>query len=162
MAAKKRTQRAPKGPKPLDLAKTEPVASAVPVASARLDALEAAHGPLPAGYREFMSRLGAGEYGGAFYVYPPDRVAAFTKENGAFIRSELELWENADEVLAKGAADRLVFLAHTTAGELGMLAFVAGAPDQLLFFPRPSLGCRVERMGPTFLHAAARLWPEDD
>lgn len=110
-----------------------------------------------------MSRLGPGEYEGAFYVYvPPDRIAAFTKENGAILRDNLELWENAGDVLAEGEVDRLVFLAHTTAGELGMLAFVTGASDRLFFFPRPSVGCRVEPIGPTFLHAAARLWPRDD
>ncbi len=160
MAAKKK-KRATKAKKPMDYDVIEPLAQAIPITNEAVDALEAVYGALPDRYREFMTRFGPGEYGGWFSVYDPAAVHSFTKENRAFIRDNLDLWDDAANELSLADLERLVFLAHTTAGELGMLGYVGGAPERLLFFPRPRIGSRMEEMGPTFAHAIARWFEED-
>ena len=159
--AEKKKKRATEAKKPIDFDVIEPLAQAMPAANEAVDALEAVYGALPDRYREFMTRFGAGEYRGGFFVYNSAAVHRFTKENRAFIRDNLDLWDDAAKEISADDLERLVFLAHTTGGELGMLGYVGGAPERLLFFPRPSTGFRMEEMGPTFAHAIARWFEED-
>lgn len=138
----------------LDFDTIEAPAPRVDVTEQQLAAMEAEHGALPARYRDFMLRFGPGEYRGRLFVYTVDQVRDATREQRAFVRDNLELWDNAGEVLAPGEVQRLVFLGHATSGNLGKLTFVAGAPERLLLFPRPPhRDGDIKEVGPTFAHA---------
>jgi len=156
----KRTRKKKKPSAGLDFAEIESAGS--PLTAAQIDALEAAHGPFPARYREFMLRLGPGEYRGSFFVYGPDDLLKKTTQNRAFVADNLDLWDNAGKVLSSTDVARLVFLAHTTAGQLGMLAFVGGAPRRILFIPRPRIGCVIEELAPSFAEAVVRFFQDED
>jgi pyruvate/2-oxoglutarate dehydrogenase complex dihydrolipoamide acyltransferase (E2) component len=154
----------------------EPSCRFADVTPEELDALEAEYGTLPPRYREFMLRFGAVDHLSAFVVFAPDRVRSNTTSRRPFFKKHLlrfdrnlrlasvnvDLWPNADRVLVPDHATRLVMLAGASSGDLGDLFFVSGAPERLLWFPRPgSRDGAIQDVGPTFAHAIARYFEDD-
>jgi pyruvate/2-oxoglutarate dehydrogenase complex dihydrolipoamide acyltransferase (E2) component len=167
-----------KPPSPVAWTAIQPVPGSLKVTKKDLDALEAEFGDLPPGYRDFMMRFGAAEFGGILGVYTPDQVRKTTADRRPFFREHLlefeahvrlatlqtKLWANANDVLVPDDIARLVVIAHATAGDLATLAFVSGSPERLLRFQRPSMKSVIEDVGPTFAHAIAKYFEdlEDD
>jgi len=148
----------------IDFAVIDAPAKRVVVEESELDALEKAYGELPPRYREFMSRFGPAEYFRTLYVHPLARARKTTEELRSFFASNIGLWENASRLLAKGEETKLVVLGNGVAGPMngGWLVFVSGSPERLLVLPRPQIGCEIVEAGPTFAHAIAPFFEEDD
>jgi len=173
-AARKARPRKP--PTPVPWTAIKPVPGSTKVTKKDLDALEAEVGPLPPAYRDFMMRFGAAEFGGILGVYTPDQVRKTTADRRPFFREHLlevenhvrlatlktKLWANANLVLVPDDVLRLVVLAHATAGDLASIAFVSGEPGRLYRFERPSMKSTILDVGPTFAHAIAKYFEEDD
>jgi hypothetical protein len=104
---------------------------------ADVDALEARLWfTFPAGYREFVTRLGEGVLGGSFVrIYPPWRIE---KELDGWRRriEQYWFWDAGRELLPKERALECVILGDTTNGD--ELVFHPTRPGRLLVLPRDS------------------------
>jgi hypothetical protein len=161
---------------PVDFDAIEPAPGHVQVTEAELDALEKEYGALPPRYREFMGRFGAGDYRGVLGVLGPAQVRATTEARRTFFKDNLllfkgtvrlrtlktTLWQNANDVLSPDDVTRLVVLAQATGGDLATLAFVSGEAGRLLRFQRPGRKTRIEQVGPTFAHAIAKYFEDEE
>jgi hypothetical protein len=164
--------------KPVDFDDIKAPAGSQKVTKKDLDALEAEYGELPRLYRELVTRFGAGEYRGTLGVCGPAQVRKWTtqwrveffgkqlldfKDHVRLPTLKALLWANVNDVLSPDDVPKLVVLALASAGDLATITFVSGEPERLLRFPRPGrLGLEVEEVGPTFAHAIAKYFEDDD
>jgi hypothetical protein len=110
----------------------EPLVLATP---AEVDALEARLWvTFPAGYRDYVTRLGEGVLGGSFVrVYPPWRIG---RELGDWRRriGKYWHWERSRELLPKERALECVIVGDTVNGD--ELVFHPARPNRLFVLPR--------------------------
>ena len=104
-------------------------------ASACEDAERQLGAPLPAGYADYMSRLGVGVYSGFVRVYPPERIVAEHRDVRERWR-EYFFWDAGEAVLPKARVLESVIIADTLHGD--ELIAHPSAPDRLLVLPRES------------------------
>ncbi|MDB5298581.1 MAG: hypothetical protein JWO87_244 [Phycisphaerales bacterium] len=90
----------------------------------------------PAGYREYVTRLGEGVLGGCFVrIYPPWRIEKELIEWRRRI-NKYWLWDDDRELLPKERALECVIIGDTVNGD--ELVFHPGRPDRLFILPRDS------------------------
>lgn len=89
--------------------------------------------PLPPGYAEHVTELGAGLYDGRLIVWLPDEIMAATADEQAFVREWFdELWEEEDDLRLDEAA-RAVPFGQTIDGDK---VFYSPARAALFVLPR--------------------------
>ena len=87
----------------------------------------------PAGYREYVTRLGEGEMGGFVKIYPPWRIEKELADWRLRI-SKYWLWEEGKDVLPKARALECVIIGDSSNGD--ELVFHPRHPDRLFVMPR--------------------------
>jgi hypothetical protein len=120
------------------------------VGATSFDALEASLGiPLPLGYREYLTQLGAGEFSGVLHVYPPEQVKShldYWKETGVEILIDgLQVGMLNRGVLSAKKLRESVMFGHTDNGDKFVSTPSAG--DALFAIPRDSPTIRSLRHG---------------
>lgn len=92
---------------------------------------------LPAGYREYMSELGVGEFCGLLRVYPPNLVMKSQEGHRQFIEEYYQLfWENQGHILPFEDALNSILFASTIDGDY--IVYVPQAEQKLYVLPRHS------------------------
>ncbi|MCA9889947.1 MAG: SMI1/KNR4 family protein [Anaerolineae bacterium] len=90
----------------------------------------------PVGYREFVTRLGEGIFGGSFVrIYPPWRIAKELQEWRHRIK-KYWFWDDDGGLLPKARAIECVIIGDTLNGD--ELVFHPTRPDHLFILPRNS------------------------
>jgi hypothetical protein len=116
-----------------------------PVASAEVEALERDLGtPMPTGYRDYVTRLGAGTLETFVRVLTPARIASGLLEHRGLVAGFWH-WGSGSGDLDQDALASSIPVADTLDGDV--VTFVPGAPDRLIVLPRNSDGLVVREEG---------------